>query len=62
MLLVKFFYLFSPPMRRQAIASIQAAYTAQELKTFLQQSPLTFEITSFWHSFCKLIKIIAIRS
>ena len=55
------FYLFSPPMRRQAIDSIQAAYTAQELNAFLQKSPLTFEITSFWYSFCKLIKVIAIR-
>ena len=58
---VKLFYLFSPLMRRQAIESIQAAYTAQELKTFLQQSSLTFEITSFWYSFCKLIKATAIR-
>jgi len=57
----KLFYLFSPPMRRQAIDSIQAAYTAQELDTFLQKSLLTFEITSFWYSFCKLIKVIAIR-
>jgi ubiquinone/menaquinone biosynthesis C-methylase UbiE len=60
-LLVKLFYLFSPHMRRQAIESIQAAYTAQEVKTFLQKSPLTFEITSFWYSFCKLIKVTAIR-
>ena len=57
----KLFYLFSPPMRRQAIDSIQAAYTAQELNTFLQKSLLTFEITSFWYSFCNLIKVIAIR-
>jgi len=61
-LLVKLFYLFSLLMRRQAIESIHAAYTAQELKAFLQKSPLTFEITSCWCSFCKLIKVAAIRS
>jgi len=59
---VKFFYLLSPIMQRQAIESIQAAYTVQELKMFLQKTPLSFEITPFWCSFCRLIRVAATRS